>query len=742
MKKFLLFFATLFCAMTMSAQDVFKSVDSQAGITSGGKYVILNVYGWGPSHFLGSNYMWYHNETVDANMQQGIVNTEYAGPVNVENYPTVFSFEDAGNGNYYMKNTATGKYVYGRAGIIEETAEPVASWEVLAKEVSVKGASMTAFEITTNYNNSTRYFNYGSSWVSGGPTFSSASIENQYLRIYKAEEGNTPVVPGKTFNGEVVPVTTSVSGLADLEGIQIQLVGAEGITDIGYDGDGIYVQNAKGDECYAIWHPGFGGTYTIEGDVVTLRGFDCTDDFYDPFPTNGKIYFEDYGTFDVSNPDPEWDGYLTTFSIDVAGAPAPKPFELIVKNNNIVCPNYGKVEAHEAGVAADFYLDNQNLTAVGQTATLYKDGTPMNFMMTFVAYNGVSFLGTSSQITEPGTYTLEIPEGTYVDAAGNPSLAYYGSWVIIQKDEPVVDPTTKSKYTIRLDGTDYYFTTTEVKDNSVTTYSISATPEYFYIEPSGNGFTIKSADTDKWAGYDVLNSWDFSNDEKVWFISNLEGEPTLIRKNSSKGFGVDNRFEGAGVYTDKTYQYWVIEKYTEPEATEWNGNVEFSEANSIEDLLSVEVEFEDAAEVKVSNYDLLSVVFDETGDAYAIAMANGVFNVFGDVQVKGSKATVTYETIESLSAEKKVAAKAALKAVAAPAAAAGRASVVISGKSFIVDGELVTDLLCKEYEFSKTVTGINSVVAGADSKCFDLQGRRVNAAQKGIFIQNGQKVVR
>ena len=44
--------------------------------------------------------------------------------------------------------------------------------------------------------------------------------------------------------------------------------------------------------------------------------------------------------------------------------------------------------------------------------------------------------------------------------------------------------------------------------------------------------------------------------------------------------------------------------------------------------------------------------------------------------------------------------------------------------------------------FGETTTGISSAVLNGSDKAYDLQGRRVNNAQKGVFIINGKKVVK
>ena len=201
------------------------------------------------------------------------------------------------------------------------------------------------------------------------------------------------------------------------------------------------VISSTGDKIYAIWHPGFGGTYEVNGNVVPLRNFytDNSDGYFDELTSDvTTLYFEDYGTFDVSNADAEWDGYFQTFSVGYEGAPVAVPFDLVFRSNNVICENGKKVEASEAGVGVDFYLENEGLTAVGNTATLYKDGVAMSFIMTFVDGLAVSFLGGSSLITEPGTYTLEVPAGTYKDAAGKNITEELGRVIVEPAENTVI----------------------------------------------------------------------------------------------------------------------------------------------------------------------------------------------------------------------------------------------------------------------------------------------------------------
>lgn len=116
---------------------------------------------------------------------------------------------------------------------------------------------------------------------------------------------------------------------------------------------------------------------------------------------------------------------------------------------------------------------------------------------------------------------------------------------------------------IRYNDTELYFSTTEVPDNDVTTYSLAAEPEYFTFTPTEDGgYILQSESTGKYVGHSVISTWDFSDNVSTWYIADLEGNPTTILKNATQGFGIDHSWAGAGVYTDKPGQLWVVEAKT------------------------------------------------------------------------------------------------------------------------------------------------------------------------------------
>ena len=183
---------------------------------------------------------------------------------------------------------------------------------------------------------------------------------------------------------------------------------------------------------------------------------------------------------------------------------------------------------------------------------------------------------------------------------------------------------------IRYKDTDLYFSTTEVPDNDITTYSLAAEPEYFiFTEGENGGYILQSESTGKYVGHSVANSWDFTNDASVWYIDNLEGELTTIRKSyySNAGFGIDKAYAGAGVYTDKSGQYWYIEQKTaEPEPK--------PEPNTF-----MYVTADPANNAKVTELNTIKLTFDD--DVFITPAAQTFFGVNVVNSATGEEVTVT-----------------------------------------------------------------------------------------------------
>lgn len=187
-----------------------------------------------------------------------------------------------------------------------------------------------------------------------------------------------------------------------------------------------------------------------------------------------------------------------------------------------------------------------------------------------------------------------------------------------------------------------------------------------------------------------------------------------------------------------------------PEFTEWNGAVDVvaaGEVKSLDDLLSLKLKFNRAAALEESGYGVLAAIFDETGDAYAM-----VFDALaGDTeceQVKsadfvGQVATLEFQKLDELTPAMQQTFKAAAQKIGGFEPAAGQANLLISAKSFLVDGEKFNVLVKKTYDLvAGTVTGVETLIANSKGEVYDLQGRRVNGLNAGLFIQNGKKVIR
>ncbi|MDO4210744.1 MAG: hypothetical protein Q4D23_03370 [Bacteroidales bacterium] len=739
----------------------YVAATTEAQLKAGQEIIILNRYGWGAGTWRTSDYMWYHNEEMDKAEVANDPIFVYDGDVNVSGCPTSFLLEDAGEGAFYLKDLATGNYLNG-AYSLSQSSVPSTPWIINGTD-----ADKRQFEVYYMYNGSKRYLAYGS-WLSGGPLIAAANAQEQPKRIF-VKGGVNDQPSGSDWTGEVVYSIESISGLSDLEGLTLTFPGAKAIKVIEDEGV-ITIQNATGSVLYAVWGPSYGGTYEIKGNAVTLSGFYVHPQICQEIPEGTKaVYVEDYGTFNI-------DGkpvYLDSQAIAYNGAPVAQPFELAFRNNMVVCENGKKVEANEAAVGVDFYVVNEGLTAVGKTATLYKDGTAMSFIMTLIDGTSVSFLGGSSIMTEPGTYLLEVPAGTYVDAAGNTNAAYYGQWVIIQKDQPsYVEPVLKAE-DVSAEVAYYIYTTargglTVQNANSTELVGTSEAGVYQSVDPTdvrqqfafvnweGNLY-LYSVATQKFIGKSQRGTFTDEPVDPIYFKNASNGTVMLYFDNNfninlggSKQVTIDTwKTKDAG----NSFIIKVAEPFDQTEIFErlnpkaWDRdltNIGWSEANTLDDLLDVTVEFPGAASVEASGYDVLGVVFDSKGLPYAVALGNGVFDSFGTFSFNKSKANVKFQKIADLNASSQEAAKAALKKIGGFQPAAGEACVVFSAKSFIVDGLLLDELLVKNYVLSGegTITGINGINVDANAQIFDLQGRRVNNAARGMYIINGVKVVR
>lgn len=244
-------------------------------------------------------------------------------------------------------------------------------------------------------------------------------------------------------------VTTSmdngvITKLSDLDGLKLTLPGATTLAVLDEEEcQYMALQNENGSELYGIWGPTMGSSYTIDGNTITLDGFMTLEGATVAIPAGTtKLYVEDYGTLAI---DGEGD-YLPTLEFVANIAAAAEPFTLTSVSNNGVEGNVvTAVEAAESGLSYSFAVtaDGKELSAGTATPTLSLSGKNIG-QANIIAYGGpeayIQFI-TEEQtrlFTEPGTYVLSIPEGTFVDAEGTPNAAATLQWAVIQNDEPTV----------------------------------------------------------------------------------------------------------------------------------------------------------------------------------------------------------------------------------------------------------------------------------------------------------------
>lgn len=179
----------------------------------------------------------------------------------------------------------------------------------------------------------------------------------------------------------------------------------------------------------------------------------------------------------------------------------------------------------------------------------------------------------------------------------------------------------------------------------------------------------------------------------------------------------------------------------------WQGEVVLPEGvATVEDLLNVSIVFPFAEKVEVSNFGVLGAVYDTDGSVYALLLTNDFAGLVGNVDIDGENVTAHFARMSDLMATFGSGAESIAKSVAGfVQPGVGVATLYVCPKSFVVDGVIFDSGILKTYEVfgSGQITGIDGLSANhAVGTCHDLQGRRVTVPRKGVFIQNGKKIVR
>lgn len=181
----------------------------------------------------------------------------------------------------------------------------------------------------------------------------------KYLRVYRKSGSTTlwvahlevahKVVPPTGWDGTVSLSKTEFRTLKDLEGLTLTFNGATSVASLDEEADIIALQNEDGSELYAVWAPGYNGTYTVNGNTITLYNwYDNTES--SPLPLeDGSVYFEDYGAFSV-------DGEADYFETVEASYIAP------VSTTYTVTYSVTGFDAEHCSVKAGYFDENETVS--------------------------------------------------------------------------------------------------------------------------------------------------------------------------------------------------------------------------------------------------------------------------------------------------------------------------------------------------------------------------------------------
>lgn len=284
--------------------------------------------------------------------------------------------------------------------------------------------------------------------------------------------------------------------------------------------------------------------------------------------------------------------------------------------------------------------------------------------------------------------------------------------------------------------------------------------EYSYFDNDLNVFTdtryqfYNAKDNDEYFAWKRVDT-DASKADTKWYLTgkNLDGSAspvygtiamhTYADNNQFRLLVIDMR-DGAQQHANghcwgNTFSDWYWFEEVEVPISEWDGEAPVVTVVAPE---TVKVTFTDANTVEASNYGVLGAIFDESGDAYALAFND----LFGDetVEFAGDHAILHFKKISDLNAELAGAAHGVAAKIGAGANADVKGKILIASRSFKIDGEaLYNELIVADYDFSNgQVTNIETIALDSNVKVFDLQGRRVVLPAKGLVIANGKKVVK
>lgn len=551
--------------------------------------------------------------------------------------------------------------------------------------------------------------------------------------------GSSNCPEGVTFTteaGEEIPID-QFNYWADSE--QIGIVLKNEITAVGVytlhipEGLVAFVGGKYNKEINAVW--------TIEADEPS--GADTRDVTFD-FTTSGFATEVDGVTLDVNGNEynDAFHGlqvYANSYGSNVKpvtfSVPEGQYITKVVINEAASATNYGLYNMYYYmeynGANIDISNDYKSITWIGKANTV-----------TFTPYGGSAIFATAivtvesegGEIVEPEPEPEPEPEVDLSKLVGDYLFHGVGAY----NNDPETEILPEEYYEVSIEAVDGKLHMTGLLGN---VYS----DPYCYVgtyNTTDNTVTF-SVPTYYNYGYVMVTDYDYFLINDSFTLNVVEGEDGSLKFVKEDGW--EFLFGWSWYKAGYTGAVELIKDGKIPaEPTGWNGEVLFPEATSIDDLLSCTLEFDGAEVVTASNHDVLGVIYDETGDPYAIAMGNEVYSVFGGVSSEANKVSVNFVKIAELNANLQDSARKAAARIGNFQSGNGSACVAFASKSFKVDGVLVDDVIAHKYEFAGngTTTGIETIATEGNNATFDLSGRRVVNHANGLYIVGGRKVIK
>lgn len=455
--------------------------------------------------------------------------------------------------------------------------------------------------------------------------------------------------------------------------------------------------------------------FATEVDGVTL---DVNGNEYNDYYSGLQVY--SYG----SNVRP------VTFSV-----PEGQNITKVVINEAASATNYGLYNMYyymeDNGANIDISNDYKSITWIGKANTV-----------TFTPYGGSAIFATAivtvesegGEIVEPEPEPEPEPEVDLSKLVGDYLFHGEGGY----NNDPETEILPEEYYEVSIEAVDGKLHMTGLLGN---VYS----DPYCYVgtyNTTDNTVTF-NVPTYYNYGYVMVTDYDYFLINDSFILNVVEGEDGSLKFVKEDGW--EFLFGWSWYKAGYTGAVELIKDGKIPaEPTGWNGEVLFPEATSIDELLSCTLEFDGAEVVTASNHDVLGVIYDETGDPYAIAMGNEVYSVFGGVSSEANKVSVNFIKIAELNANLQASARKAAARIGNFQSGNGSACVAFASKSFKVDGVLVDDVIAHKYEFAGngTTTGIETIATEGNNATFDLSGRRVVNHANGLYIVGGRKVIK